>query len=236
MKRALSTSELLTSEKAENEVKKAKKKPVFDENAPKIKRALSTSELLSKKYKTFAFKDEWYEFVGQPETSGVWFIWANSGNGKTNFTLQLCKYLSQFGKVVYNSLEEGTRKTLQDSIRRVGMDEVKRKVEWVCESVADISERLSKQKSAPFVVIDSVQHAQMSYKQYLELKATFKNKLIILISQADGKQPSGRAARSIMYDADLKIWVEGYKAFTKGRYIGPSGEYTIWEEGAERYW
>lgn len=36
-----------------------------------------------------------------------------------------------------------------------------------------------------------------------------------------------------MYDASLKIWVEGYKAFSKGRYIGSNGgEYVIWEDGA----
>ena len=30
--------------------------------------------------------------------------------------------------------------------------------------------------------------------------------------------------------------VEGYKAFSKGRFIGPTGECTIYEEGARRYW
>ena len=39
-----------------------------------------------------------------------------------------------------------------------------------------------------------------------------------------------------MYDATLKIWVEGFKAFSKGRFIGQTGEFTIWDEGAERYW
>ena len=39
-----------------------------------------------------------------------------------------------------------------------------------------------------------------------------------------------------MYDADLKIWVEGYVAFSKGRYQGATGEYTIWEKGAYDYW
>ena len=201
-----------------------------------MKRALSTSELLSKRYKIFDFEDEWFDFIGKPEMSGVWFVWANSGNGKTNFTLQLCKKLAEYGKVIYDSLEEGTRLTLQNSIRRAGMDEVKRRVQWVCEPVSELYERIAQHKSAQFVVIDSVQHAQLSYKQYLELKEAHRGKLIVLISQADGKQPSGRAARSIMYDADLKVWIEGYRAFTKGRYIGTVGTYTIWNEGVNRYW
>ncbi len=39
-----------------------------------------------------------------------------------------------------------------------------------------------------------------------------------------------------MYDASLKIFVEGFRAISKGRFIGPKGYYTVWEEGAERYW
>ena len=40
----------------------------------------------------------------------------------------------------------------------------------------------------------------------------------------------------IMYDLSLKIWVEWHKAFSKGRYIGPKGECTIYEKEAKRYW
>lgn len=39
-----------------------------------------------------------------------------------------------------------------------------------------------------------------------------------------------------MYDASLKIWVEGYKAFSKGRFFGSTGEITLWRQGAEEYW
>ena len=54
---------------------------------------------------------------------------------------------------------------------------------------------------------------------------------------ADGSQPVGRTAKSVMFDADEKIWVEGHIAFSKGRYIGANGgSYVIWKEGAERYW
>jgi hypothetical protein len=63
-----------------------------------------------------------------------------------------------------------------------------------------------------------------------------KDKLIIFISHASGKRPKGNAAVSVMYDATLKIWVEGFKAFSKGRFFGKTGEYTIWDEGAEKYW
>ena len=51
-----------------------------------------------------------------------------------------------------------------------------------------------------------------------------------------GKKPRGNAAVSVMFDATLKIWVEGYIATSKGRFIGSTGKYTVWDEGAEKYW
>ena len=59
-------------------------------------RAKSVSELLATKVETFPFKDEWYDAFGEPERKGVWLVWGNSGNGKTTFVVQLCKYLCQF--------------------------------------------------------------------------------------------------------------------------------------------
>ena len=103
-------------------------------------------------------------------------------------------------------------------------------------TIEELDERLSKPRSADFAVIDSFQYTQMSYKQYIAFKERHCNKLLIFVSHADGKRPDGRAAMKVMYDAALKIWVEGYKAFSKGRFIGPTGECTIYEEGARRYW
>ena len=71
----------------------------------------------------------------------------------------------------------------------------------------------------------------------LKMKQEFPKKLFIFTSQADGKNPKGRSAVSVMYDASLKIWIEGYRAFSKGRYIGDNGGiFTIWDEGANNYW
>jgi hypothetical protein len=57
------------------------------------------------------------------------------------------------------------------------------------------------------------------------------------LKKCEEKHPVGKTALKVMYDASLKIWVEGYKAFSKGRYIGSNGgEYVIWEDGAANYW
>ena len=92
-----------------------------------------------------------------------------------------------------------------------------------------------KRRSADFIVIDSFQYTQMTYRQYLDFKK-HPTKLLVFISHASGTQPSTRAAKSVMYDADLKNWVEGGRARSKGRYIGEKGYFDSWKEKALEYW
>ena len=202
----------------------------------KLRRALSVSEILKMKKKLLTMTGEWYDAFGTTEFCGVWFIWGNSGNGKSTFVMKLCRELCNFGNVLYVSLEEGTSLTLQNTLRREGMIEANRRLKIIRgESMDELSERLSQRKSADFVVIDSFQYTQMTYKAYLKFKEKHPNKLLIFISHADGKNPSGRSAKSVMYDASLKVWVEGYRAVSKGRFIGKKGYYTIWDEGSRKY-
>lgn len=81
-----------------------------------LQRALTVDNVLAKKYKLIDFTGEWYEAFDKPEMGGVWFVWGNSGNGKTSFIIQMIKELSKFDKVLVNSREEGTRHTLQKSL------------------------------------------------------------------------------------------------------------------------
>ena len=201
-------------------------------------RAISVNDLLMKKYKLFEFDGEWYEAFDNPERTGIWFVWGNSGNGKTTFVLALVKYLARFGRVAYNSLEEGSSHTIRKSFANVGMEEVGRQVVLIDgESIDELEERMGKRRSADVWVIDSIQYAGLTYERYKKLKERNRSKLIILVSHADGKMPEGRSSKKIMYDSTMKIWIEGYRALSKGRYIGPNGgTYTIWEEGADKYW
>jgi hypothetical protein len=204
-----------------------------------MRRALSVADVYNKKYKLFDFTDEWYDAFSRPEKCGVWFIWSDSGNGKTTFVLMLVKYLSTFAKVAIDSLEESDAHTMQEAYKRVNMNQTyKGKILLLCrERIEELIERLDMQKSPDIIVIDSFQYLGATWKEYLKLKERYPKKLFIFISHADGKQPQGRTARAVMYDATLKIRIEGYMAFSKGRYIGPNGgKFTIWPEGAQKYW
>lgn len=157
------------------------------------------------KKETLKLTGAWADAFGEPERIGVWFIWGNSGNGKSSFVMQLCKELAKFGRVAYDSLEEGASLTMQNTLRRFNMAEVNRRFQLLdCEPMSELGERMDKHKSPDFYVIDSFQYTQMSYKEYIKFKEAHRNKLLIFISHADGRNPDGRSAKKVMYDAALK--------------------------------
>ncbi|OAV70486.1 hypothetical protein Barb6_01727 [Bacteroidales bacterium Barb6] len=46
---------------------------------------------------------------------GAWIVWGNSFSGKTTFVFQRAQYLAGFGKVLFNSCEEGDNPALQNA-------------------------------------------------------------------------------------------------------------------------
>ena len=200
-------------------------------------RALTVKEVLNKKRQTFPFDGKWADAFGQPERTGVWFIWGRSGNGKTSFVMQLIAELCKYDRVAFDSMEEGDSLSMRQKLVRHGLSKVGSRFHLLnAEPMTELKERLARRKSYNIIVIDSFQYTQMSYRDYIQFKEQNKDKLIVFISHAKGSLPRGSAAEGVMFDATLKIWVEGFKAFSKGRFIGQTGEFTIWDEGAERYW
>lgn len=208
-------------------------------------RAISNQNVLAARFETAEFTGAWLASFGRPELRGTWIIWGDSGSGKTTFTLMLCKYLANFGRVAYDSLEQGLSLSLQRAWERVGMIEAGSNVILLNkEDLPEMTARLRKRKSPEIIIIDSLQYLTKFYMQQLkELKAEFPDKLFIFISQADkaGKDPDGHIAKKIRYDADIKIKVEGFKAFVTTRYEDPErgeggADFVIWEQGANDYW
>lgn len=197
---------------------------------------MTVSNIISKSYDLIPFEAKWADAFSQPESCGVWFIWGHSGNGKTNFVLQLIKELTKYENVLLNSREEGASLSLKRGLLRTDFSESDKNLYVVNEDIPEMTKRLKMRKSPRIAIIDSFQYTQLNYSQYIDFKEQFTDKLLILTSHAEGKMPAGRSARSVMYDAALKIWVEGYIAFSKGRFIGPTGQYMVWQEGASKYW
>lgn len=200
------------------------------------KKALSVSQVLAQKKETFSLSPEWRDMIGVPEACGTWIVWGKSGNGKSSFVMKLAKELCRFGPVLYDSLEEGVGLTMMNTLERFGMMESNGNLRFVSESMEALAERLEKRRSPRIVIVDSFQYTGMSYRDYIAFKERFPAHLIVYVSHASGSEPKGKSAVDVMYDASLKVWVEGYRAFSKGRFIGEKGYLDVWQEKAEVYW
>lgn len=148
-----------------------------------MKRALTARNVLTTKFHTLQFDGVWREAVGEPELTGSWIIYGDTKNGKTTFAMMLSKYLTAFGRVAYNSVEEGISRTIQLAVDRTGILEVGAR--WMLldrESKDELTERLRRQRSADIVFIDSVQFMDLKFSEYKDLKQRFPTKLFVYIS------------------------------------------------------
>lgn len=200
-----------------------------------MKRALTITDIRKYKAKTYLLDNGLDLALGEVELTGSWIVWGGSANGKTRFALQLAKALAKHVRVAYDSLEEGLSLSMRHAIEDVGFADVKRNFILLDgEGVDDLKERLRKQRSPKVVIIDSLQYTGLTYTEYKKLRDEFRQKLFIFISHADGSNPKGTVADSVKYDAFVKIYVEGYRAYPQSRF-GGGEEYVIWEEGAKQY-
>lgn len=199
-------------------------------------KALSPRQVMNKKRVVYEFEGAFLESFGKPERNAIWMIWGQSGNGKTRFLLQLCKYLTQFGKVDYNSMEEGDSASFALALQDTGMLEVDNRFKLLPNVLPDdFVERLCGKRKADFAVWDSLQYAGFNYLYYKEMKRKLRTKSLLFISHAKGSMPDGHCADKIRYDAGIKIHVVGYVAKVKSRY-GGNKPFIIWEAGAKKYW
>ncbi len=206
----------------------------------KLSRAISPKELIGMKFKSMGFEGDWLYHLGNAAKEGSWFIYGPSGNGKTNYALQLAKYLCKYSRVAYNSIEQGKSSTLQAAFVRLGMAEVDTRLVLLNrESLLELRQRLMKHKSPDIVFIDSWQTFRydlegarsVSYADYRRLIQDFPRKLFVIISKAKQSQPWNDTANNIKFDSNIKIWVENYFAqIETTRYEFGGQNFDIWPE------
>ncbi len=202
-----------------------------------LKRAISIDQITKMRFTTMNFEGEWADHVGiEVEKNGSWIIYGESGHGKTSYSLKLAKYMTRFGRVAYNTLEEGARLSFQKAIKRQKFSTLeRRRITILNEDLDHLIERLKKQKSPDIIIIDSLQFIGITKKQYNQLIKRFPSKTFIWISHAEGKKPLGSLAVYVEYHADVKIRVEGFKAIIKSRY-GGGEDYIIDQAKSAEYW
>lgn len=206
-------------------------------------KAISNKNVLNAKFEVADFTGKWLASFGKPELCGAWIIFGESGSGKTHLALILMRYLSQFvNKAAYNSIEQGRSESFKRAWRRADMQEAGTRVVLLeKEPLDELRERLAKRKSPDVVVIDSIT-ALVDFRQrvFIKLIKDFPKKLFIFIGHEKNKTPHPAMADYVRKLSDIKIRVEGYKAFVTTRFDCGNGEggadFVIWEQGANEYW
>lgn len=200
----------------------------------------SVYNIINRKHDVFEFGDEWEDAFGQPDKTGLWFISGMPTNGKSAFTMQLTYKLASMGiKTAYHAFEEGNTAPFQNSVIRHGWAKYPRRIvtEESVISLDEFEEWIIKNPSVKAVIIDTIQKWELKKKDLPRLYEMMKNKLLIIVSHVNGsRNPDGVVANIMSRDAQLKIWVEGFRAISRGRTFGSTGYYTIWRERAEKYW
>lgn len=195
-------------------------------------RTIGLSEIMRKEYRTLDFKGKWRETFGEPSDPFTMLVYGHPKNGKTSFMMQFSKYLTNFGKVFYNSIEEGDSKTIKDAIIRAKMEEIQdgKFMLGTGYYYKDMVEYLLGRNKGKFVILDSRDYMNLTSHQFKALLTRFPNKCFIVICWEQAGKPAGKFAKDIQYMVDIVAHVSNYKANVRSRF-GGGQEFIIWKEG-----
>ena len=206
---------------------------------------ISVKNIAQKKYCLVdGLSREIKEALGEIEDTFTAIIYGESGQGKTNLTVQLLKELHPLGSMLYISYEEGHGKSIQDLINRHNWDEELPNLQFSDgETITELVSYLKKKQSPKVIVLDSWQYAEFTFEDYKELKRLFvfgktggRRKIFLFISHVKGSTPDGKSAIEVKRDCNIKIHVSHFVGFITSRFSGSIKNYCIYEAGAKNHY
>lgn len=183
--------------------------PTIKEND--AKEIMSLSDLQSVSFKTLGFTGEWNELMGTPEESFSVMIYGQSGHGKSTFAISFAEYLANnFGPVLFNSAEEGISLTLQDKLKNLRSDDLFISHHKDFHSI----KKYLKRSDCKFIILDSVNHMNLTPDNIEELRKMNKTRGFISIHQVT-KSGDFKGNNQFLHNCDVEIIVENYKPIIK---------------------
>ena len=180
-------------------------------------KALSNRNVCDANFNVADFTGEWLATFGKPELRGAWIIFGESGSGKTHFALSLLAYLTQFvDKAAYDTIEQGLSLSFKNSWLDANMAEVGNKVVvYSKEQIPALREEAAQaQKSAGcgdrFHNRACGVHARSTFASLMD---EFPDKLSSSSPTRKTASPYPAVARHVRKLAEVKIRVEGFKAY-----------------------
>ena len=175
--------------------------------------------LKDKKFKTLAFNEQYVQLFGSPQRNFVAMCYGESGSGKSVFLLQFADYFARnFGKVLYNSHEEGVNQTVVDRINNFDIGAKKLFIgnaltfDEMCEKIERNYYRL--------IIIDSVKYMNFTFAQLKELRTRFAKRQIVLIMVDFGKtKGSPQSGVDLLHASDVKMFFKDGVVSSVSRYL-----------------
>lgn len=175
------------------------------------KNVISLRDLQKARFKTLQFTGNWKELMGTPEERFSVMIYGQSGQGKSTFAINFAEYLSNnFGTVLFNSAEEGISLTLQDKLKNL------KSTDLFISHHRDFNSMRKhlKTSTCKFVVLDSVNHMNLTPENVEELRNMDKTRGFISIHQVT-KTGDFKGDNKFLHNCDVEIVVDNYTPTTK---------------------
>lgn len=172
-------------------------------------------------------------------------IYGYSGNGKTEFCIQLAKELTHYGKVLWLSYEQRHGYDLQKATKRNDMQNesgnflIADPISDLPEGVSyleDLDNYLKKRNSADYIFIDSLDYTGLTKSDYFFLKEKYEGKKsLIFIAHA---HKSGKMKKAIsddvLFDGGMGILIRDFIAIPEKNRFGGTESYVVYEKEARK--
>ena len=180
-------------------------------------KTLSPTQITERVVEVYPFEGEWQKLLGEPDIRFSTLIRGEAKSGKSTYAARFAQYISQFGRTLYVSAEERLNsKTLQNRLKQCGV--TSEKVRFIhTKNIAEI-EKVIQNGGFRFVIIDSIQHVQMTYNEFESLRFKFRRRKLSwhLIMQM------GESITKWKHEVDVLIEVKQGRAQAHGRYNAAS--------------
>lgn len=176
-------------------------------------RTLSPKDITERTVEVYPFTGDWQKILGEPDIRFSTLIRGEAKSGKSTYAARFAQYVSQFGRVLYVSAEERLNsKTLQNRIEYCGV--TSNNVRFVHIKDYDQIDATIRTGKFRFIIIDSVQHVQMSYEQFEAMRHKYKRRRLSwhLVMQM------GVSIAKWKHEVDVLVEVKQGFAQVHGRY------------------
>lgn len=204
--------------------------------AIEVEKPLVKNKLMQMQFDSLQMDQGWENFMQDPAKNMRLAIWGKPKNGKTAGSLQMANYLTKFGNVLYNFVDQGFNKSTQDLWLSSGLANNNKAVPTDVQTLDELEKEIKTGKYT-FVFIDMISDYinREGIKPY-EFKERFIKKYpkvsFILIFEVT-KSGDFKGDQGWTHIVDAIVTVEDFCMENRGRY--GMGHHIIWEEGLKKF-